>query len=229
MFPGKIQSNADTVRLRFHLRHSGELGLTSWSTIRNDQKPGGSARNCRTHICFDHGERKVYSRGDPRRCPNAAVRYINAIALDLGAREARLQLSSVPPVRRCSQPVQQARFCKQKRPRTYACHPRGAGSQLLGSGDVLRCLHRIDITAHEYDGIKPVLPNGLRLDRKARIANNRAARLREHMQNIWSMASCCCHLIESRKWPSKIKSIVATANEKSNSMRHEVVNRQHLE
>jgi hypothetical protein len=105
----------------------------------------------------------------------------------------------------------------------------GAGSQLLGSGDVLRCLHRIDITAHEYDGIKPVLPNGLRLDRKARIANNRAARLREHMQNIWSMASCCCHLIESRKWPSKIKSIVATANEKSNSMRHEVVNRQHLE
>jgi hypothetical protein len=37
------------------------------------------------------------------------------------------------------------------------------------------------------------------------------------------MASGCDHLIERGKWSTKIKSIVATANEESNSMHDEVV------
>jgi hypothetical protein len=43
------------------------------------------------------------------------------------------------------------------------------------------------------------------------------------MKIIWGMASGCGHLIKSRKWSSKIKRIVATANEESNSMHDEVV------
>src|ERR1700740_693330 len=117
MLSGKIQSDADTIRLRFHLRHSRELGLTSGSAIWNDQIPGDSARDFHAHISFNHGERQVYSGGDAGRRPEWAVGYINAIALDSGAREARLELSGVSPVRCCSAVVQQAGFRKQKRSR----------------------------------------------------------------------------------------------------------------
>ncbi len=36
MFPRKVQRDADAIRFRLHLRHRGELGLTSWSAIRNN-------------------------------------------------------------------------------------------------------------------------------------------------------------------------------------------------
>lgn len=42
------------------------------------------------------------------------------------------------------------------------------------------------------------------------------------MQVIGGMASGCDYLIKSRKWSGKIKRIVATANEESNSMHGEV-------
>ncbi len=61
MFPGKIQGDADTIRFRLHVRHGRELGLTAGSTIRNNQKPGDSARNVRAPIFFDHAEREIYS------------------------------------------------------------------------------------------------------------------------------------------------------------------------
>lgn len=46
------------------------------------------------------------------------------------------------------------------------------------------------------------------------------------MKIIWSMTNGCGYLIKSRKRASKIKRIVATANEESNSMHGDIVNRE---
>ncbi len=42
------------------------------------------------------------------------------------------------------------------------------------------------------------------------------------MKIVRSMASGCGYLIKSRKWTTEIESIMAAANEKSNSMHDEV-------
>jgi|GEM_PF-1844033 len=223
MFPRKIQCDADAIRFRLHPRHGGELGLPSWSTIRNHQKPGHGARNLRAHVAFNDAERQVYPGGDARRRPDAAILDIDAVAVDPDAREARLQLRSVSPVGRRSQAVQQAGFRKQKGARTHARHARGLGGQFPGRGNILRCLHRIDITTHENDGIERAPSDRHRLDRKARIAMNQASGSRDDMKLVWRMAGSCGHLIESRQRPAKIKRIVATANEESDSMHDEAM------
>lgn len=46
------------------------------------------------------------------------------------------------------------------------------------------------------------------------------------MKIIWSVTNGCGHLIKSRKRTSKIKRVVATANEESNSMHEDIVNRE---
>ncbi|PXW42622.1 hypothetical protein C7413_101275 [Paraburkholderia silvatlantica] len=198
MFSREVQGNADTIRLRLHLGHGGELGLPTRPTIRYNQKPGNSARDFRTHIPFNQAERQVDSGGDARRRPDVAVYDIDAVALDPGAREARLQQCSVSPVRCCFHAVQQAGLRKQKRSRTHARHPRRPGAQFPGSGDVLRCLHRADITAHENDGVKHAPSDRPGLDRKAGIATNRASGLRNDVKIVRSMAGGCSHLIKSR-------------------------------
>ncbi|WP_260436502.1 hypothetical protein [Burkholderia sp. Bp9004] len=43
------------------------------------------------------------------------------------------------------------------------------------------------------------------------------------MKLVWRMAGSCGHLIESRQRPAKIKRIVATANEESDSMHDEAM------
>lgn len=225
MFSREVQGDADTIRFRLHFRHGGELGLPARSTIRNNQKPGNSARDFRTHISFNQAERQVDSGGNACRRPDVPVYDVDAIALDPGAREAGLQQRSVSPVRCYFQAVQQAGFRKQKRSRTHARHPRRPGAQFPGSGDVPRCLHRIYITAHENDGIKRAPSDRLGLDRKACIATNRASGLRDDMKIVRIMASGCGHLIESRQWSPKIESVVATAHKEPNSMHDGVVSR----
>lgn len=225
MFSREVQGDANTIRFRLHLRHGGKLGLPARSTIRNNQKPGNSARDFCTHVSFDQAERQVDSGGDARRRPDVAVHDIDAIALDAGTRETRLQLCGVSPVRSCFHTVQQAGFRKQKRSRTHACHPRGPGAQFPGSGDVLRCLHRLYITAHENDGVKCAPSDRHGLDHKTCIATNRASVLRDDMKIVRSMASGCGDLIKSRQWPTEIESVVATAYKESNSMHDGVVSR----
>lgn len=225
MFPGKIQGDADAIRLRFHLGHGGELGLASWSAIRHNQKPGDGARDFRTHVFFYHRQRQVYSRSDARRGPDSTVRDIDAVSLDSDARKARLQLSDIPPVGCRSPIVQQGRFRKQECTRAYACHPLGPVAQFPGSGHVFRRLHRTDITAHENDGVEGAPPERLCLDRKPGIAENQPARLRDYLQVVKGTASGCGRLVESRKRPGKIKSVVSMANEESDSMHDGVAGR----
>lgn len=225
MFPGKVQSNADAIRLRFHLRHGGELRLASWSAIRHNQKPGDSASNFCAHIFFYHRQCQVYSRSDARRGPDSTVRDIDTVSLDSDARKACLQLRDISPVGCRSPIVQQSRFCKQKSARAYACHPLGSVAQFSGGSHVFRCLHRLDITPHKNDSVEGTPRERLCLDRKPGIADNQPARARDYLQIVRGMTSGCGHLVESRKWPGKIKSVITMANEESNSMHDGLVER----
>jgi hypothetical protein len=59
-----------------------------------------------TEIRLDHRERKIHSGGDPRRGPDAAIFYVDGIAVDQHRRPEPLQSFNLTPMSCCPSAVQ---------------------------------------------------------------------------------------------------------------------------